>query len=313
MRSIIELKKDILFNREMGELIDILKKTAVSQFQSLFSRKKTLTIPERYLHLMESMFDMINFTRIHHPALVNPVENVMSILITSDMGFLGGVNSAIIDDAMRNIKRNDKVVFFVMGEKGRDYLLDSGKDYDFLPAISDEVKLSEAETVGQYIFSTCIRNKIGRVIITYPKFFSFGHQEIETLQLLPRQKPEPVNESPDAKTSGEEQKDKTASPEPKQMAADFYNRIIYEPFIDRTADYLLRKWLVHRLYDIFWHSKLSEFAARANHLEGSIKELEDIKKALSFQYFRNKREITDRTLRDIFGGKISVNRAKTNN
>jgi ATP synthase F1 gamma subunit len=304
MRSIIDLKKDMVFNREMGELIDILKKTAVSQFQSLFNRRKSLTVQERYLNLMESMFEMIDFNRIHHPALVNPAENVLAILITSDMGFLGGVNSAIVDDAMRNIKPNDKTTFFVMGEKGRDSFADSGKDYDFLPAISDEIKLSEAEMVGQYIFSTCIRNKIGRVIVTYPKFFSFGHQEIETLQLLPRLPSE-------HKETGKDNA-KPVSPEAKQPAFDF-NRIIYEPFIDRAADYLLRKWLVHRLYDIFWHSKLSEFAARANHLEGSIKELEDVKKALSFQYFRNKREITDRTLRDIFGGKISVNRAKMDN
>ena len=60
MRSIFELKKDMLFNREMNELIDILKKTAISQFQSLHTRKKAITHPGKYLELLESFFKIVD-------------------------------------------------------------------------------------------------------------------------------------------------------------------------------------------------------------------------------------------------------------
>lgn len=304
MRSIIELKKELLFNREMHEVIDILKKVAISQYQTLFNRRKTMTGQERYLKLLESSFDKIDLSQANHPILKNPVTNVLAVLITTDMGFLGGLNSNVAGDTLKSIRRRDNVRFFVIGEKGRDYLTDTGKDVAYLPGISDELELNEAKRIAQYIFTASIRDRIGKVTITYPKFFSFAHQEVKTLQLLPPQLSPPDSISPDQETP---------SPKSESMpspAGKDFGQITYEPFPAKVVDYLINKWLLYRIYDICWHSKLSEFAARANHLEGSLRELDDMKKTISFQYFRNKHEVTDRTIRDIFGGKLVANRQK---
>lgn len=304
MRSIIELKKELLFNREMHEVIDILKKVAISQYQTLFNRRRAMTGQERYLKLLEHSFDKIDLNWTNHPLFQNPLTNVLAVLITTDMGFLGGLNSNVADDTLKKIHPRDNVRFFVIGEKGRDYLTDTGKDVAFLPAISDEIGINEAERIAQYIFTTSIRDKIGKVTITYPRFFSFAHQEVETLQLLPPQS-SPTNNT----NTGEENHPAENKSNPLPTGKEF-GQITYEPFPAKVVDYLIKKWLVYRIYDICWHSKLSEFAARANHLEGSLRELDDSKKIIAFQYFRNKHEVTDRTIRDIFGGKLVANQQK---
>lgn len=286
MRSIIELKKEILFNREMTDLIDILKKTAVSQFQSLLNRRKNLTAQERYLNLLEGFFKQIDFSRGRHPLFKGAPHNIMVVLVTSDMGFLGGLNSDILETARKTVTRKDIPKWFVVGDKGRDYLVEINKDFAFMEGITDEIAPVEADRIAQYIFVTAIREKISRVVMVYPKFFSFAHQEIDTFQLLP--------------------------PPQRPDKGDF-GRVLYEPFEDKVIDYLIRKWLTHRIYDILMNSKLSEFAARANHLEGSTRELQDMKKAIEFQYFRTKHEITDRTIRDIFGGRLATLRKKKAN
>lgn len=286
MRSIFELKKEMTFSREMNELIDILRRTAISQFQSLYTRKRELTHPERYLELLGGFFKAIDFKQVNHPIMKNPTTNLLLIVVTTDMGFLGGLNASIVEEAFRRVEGKGQVHVLVIGEKGQSYLEEMEKDFAFLPGISSDIHQAEIERVSQYIFSTALRKKIGHIVVAYPKFFSFGHQEIECLQLLPY-------------LDNDE-----SSPSTEKIP------MIYEPFLDKIVDYFLRKWLFYRVQDILWHSKLSEFATRAKHLEGSMLKLEEETKVLSLQYFRSKHEVTDRTLRDIFSGRLQAIRAR---
>lgn len=291
MKPVAELKKELVFNREMNELIDILKKVATAQFQTVFSRWKKLDNEQRFVNLIPPFFGPLNLKTMRHPLFVNPANNVLSIIITSDTGFLGGLNSSIIEKAFGQRRRKEKVKYTVVGEKGRDYMegADSTKtSFDFMPGVSDQVDPAEAQRLSHHIFRMCLRHKIGKAIITYPKFISFSQQEVETLDLLEWLKNPPAVSSSNDTTS--------------ELPLEFS----YEPFLDKVADYLLRLWLTHKIYEIYWHSKLSEFAARMMHLESSLQELSDMKKKLNLQYFKSKHEITDRTIRDIFGGLLTT-------
>lgn len=347
MKPVAELKKELVFNREMNELIDILKKVATAQFQAVFSRWKKLDNEQRFVNLIPPFFGPLNLKALRHPLFVNPVNNVLSIIITSDAGFLGGLNSSIIENAFGQRRRKEKVQYTVVGEKGRehvenqgtsstmptpqaeaketetpadrktpdsfeaavsyepfldvDVLGEKGRDYmdgadstktsfDFVPGVSDQVDPAEAQRLSHHVFRMCLRHKIGKVIVTYPKFISFSQQEVETLDLLEWLKNPPAVSSPHDTIS--------------ELPLEFS----YEPFLDKVADYLLRLWLTHKIYEIYWHSKLSEFAARMMHLESSLQELSDMKNKLNLQYFKSKHEITDRTIRDIFGGLLTTKR-----
>ena len=61
MKSLQDLKQETTFNDEMHDLIDILRKTAVAQFQVLFSKQKTLSIENRFTKYLNKMFDLITF------------------------------------------------------------------------------------------------------------------------------------------------------------------------------------------------------------------------------------------------------------
>jgi F-type H+-transporting ATPase subunit gamma len=305
MKAISELKKELTFNKEMNELMNILRQTATIEFKSLFARRKTMTIAEKYVALLESLFKIGALKQNRHPLFLNPLNKVLLILVTSDMGFLGGLNTEIIETGLRQIGRRDELHVLVIGDKGYNYLEDLSQSFDYLGGISEEVKFSEAEKIRDYIYAFTLKNNIGRVIIGYPRFISFARQEIDMFGLLPcghlfeSAQPEEEPESGSV----------PAAAGPARQQSSLKVQYIFEPFRDRVVDYLVRTWLVLRIHDIFWHSKLSELAARALHLDASIDELKDMKRSIQQQYFRSKHEIADRTIRDVFGGRRAILKA----
>jgi ATP synthase F1 gamma subunit len=315
MKPISELKKELLFNREMNELMDILKKTAVFEFQSLFNRRKTLTVQEKYLSLLEDSLKLLP-QEAQHPFLNNPLDKVILIVITSDMGFVGGLNVEVVESGLRQIRKNDKLYLLVLGEKGYLYLQEKGYNFDFLKGIETDMNFSLAEKLRDYIYASCWKYQIGKVIISFPRFISFARQEIETTTLIPCGY---LLESSKDKEINETAKDTSHQPSSLSSEATLKKsfqavskdeekkqQFIFEPSSQTVLDYLLKTYLSYKIYDIFWQAKLSEFAARSMHLDGSMQELQEMKKGIQSQYFRSKHEITDRTIRDIFGGRIAT-------
>ncbi|MCK4909279.1 MAG: F0F1 ATP synthase subunit gamma [Planctomycetes bacterium] len=318
MKSLQDLKKETTFNNEMHDLIDILRKTAVAQFQVLFSKQKALSIENRFTKYLNKMFNLITYEKVRHPIFTNPKNRVLLIMMTTDMGFLGGVNTKVIESGLNLVGPRDVFEVVVVGEKGRDHFVGASHNCVFLPGVTDGVKFDEVTTLRDYIFATSIREKFGRVLITYPKFFSFAHQKIETLQLIPcdylfkggSKKPPSIKIK--SKTEGNQEPEKEIEPPPVKAGPVLPEKIIYEPFLDKVVDYLIRAWLAHHLYHIYWHSKLSELASRSMHLDESLSELSEMKTTTRMQYLKVKHELTDRNTRDIFGGRIVTLRKKQN-
>ncbi|MEW6025818.1 MAG: F0F1 ATP synthase subunit gamma [Planctomycetota bacterium] len=319
MKTISELKKDLVFNREMNELMDILKKTAIFEFQSLFNRRKMQTIQEKYVSALEDLLKIFP-PGAEHPFLTNPLEKVTLILVTSDMGFVGGLNTEIVDTGLRQIRRKDELHLLALGEKGYLQLEEKGYKFDFLPGIGAEMNFALAEKVRDYIYATCWKYKVGRVIIAYPKFISFARQEIATDVLIPCGYLFKTAPSAPDGTSGQDSTSPTETEKAKPVSASRIptrsrgggTKFLFEPSPAKALDYLLKTYLAYKIYDIFWQAKLSEFAARSMHLDGSMQELTEMKKGIQLQYFRSKHEITDRTIRDIFGGRMATLRKSRN-
>ena len=81
--------------------------------------------------------------------------------------------------------------------------------------------------------------------------------------------------------------------------------IILEPSGFAIVEYLDKLWLGRQIHDVFWHSKLSELAARSMHLESSFVGLTQQKKKLMLQYFRSVHEATDTSIRESYAGVLS--------
>lgn len=275
MGSMADAKKDMAFNQELTDLIGVIKGIAASQFRSLEAGKKERFV--KFTESFEGFFEIIHFVDTGGDAFTRVLSEVTGIIIiTSDEGFMGGLNARVIHAALEKAGSNGKKIA-VIGEQGANYLRDLGETYTAFPGVVHEQRYELAVKLKDFIVDQVLKKEMGRVFVAYPKPVSLTFQTVEVVRLLPFMAQSPA---------GEERK------------------VIVESSFGDILDYLVKIWITHKLYDIFEDSKLSEFSARMMHLEESGEELSRQGEALRYRYFRSYHEMVDKGMREIFASKL---------
>ncbi len=265
---------------EMAGIINVLKGVASSEFYRLQKARKGL---DEFGDSLKTFFEMVNISDFHHPFLEKSSLPASIVSITSDAGFLGKLNISVINSALKQCGEEGKMI--IVGRQGVRLAGETGgKVLHSFPGISDEVTYKEVEKLGNFIVDSFLGGEIGGAAVVYPHFVSFGIQNVQVYQLLPCRF---LFRQEEQKKEEEEQ-------------------VIIEPKKSKVLEYLVKIWINYMLYGIFWESKLSEWAARVMHLEGSSFEIKRLAKSLRFQYFRLLHEISDKNIREIFSARLAM-------
>jgi ATP synthase F1 gamma subunit len=315
--GVIRLRKDLRTTADLMDLLDVLKRVAASQFQTLDKTRQNLgwTTSERpragaplaleparpesawatgppgaggdspglsLTVVLEEFVRLIPPALCRHPFLASPSAPLGLVIVTSDEGFLGGLNASVIGKALA-ARAGQPSEVIVLGERGRLYFKDSHEPFTEFPGVGEHVTAAAVERLRDHIVEQFLGRKFGRVLVFHPRARSFTHQEVDSFQLLPFERPS---------------LDRAAGAlDPRE--------VILEPSAPPIIEYLLRLWVSRKLHEVFWQSRLSELAARTMHLEGSLQELALQKKKLTLQYFRNVHEVMDTSIRESYAGLLS--------
>lgn len=283
MKTLSVVKKDLEFNRGLTSLIEVLKNIAVSQYRMLEQRIKAF---EKFMLSIESFFELIEFSKVDHPFLVNQAKPQMVIAVTSDSGLLGGLNMQVVTKAVLELEKSPGQLV-VIGERGKMYAGESGLPFIAFPGIVDEDRYGQAMQLRDYVMGKILQGSFGNLKVVYPHPVSFTVQRVEMLSFLPfALKPGQGNNSqnisqvPDAKG------------------------LILESSPGDIIEYLVYLWIGQKLYDIFGLSRLAEFAARYVHMEESLQKLKEMDSKLRLEYFRIRHELIDRNMRELFSARL---------
>ncbi len=280
-KSPAKLKTEMLFNSDLTRLVDAMKGVAAAQYFTMEHRKSHL---EKTTKALEELFEVYDFRRSPHPFVRRFNEKRLIVLITTDSGFLGGLNMKVINAGLR--LETPDARFLVLGERGVNSIKEFGKQADALPGINpDDSRFALADQlIGKII--EAVKEGFGQVILVAPRALSFTVQRVESLNLIPcpiffKNKPEGV-------------------PTRKEQA----RAVILESTEGSVIEELTVLWLRKRLNDIFEDAKLAEFGARTMHLEESFQTLTKIDKQLKLQFFKARREKIDQSLRESFTAQL---------
>lgn len=281
MKTLSSIKKDLEFNQGLSTLIETLKTIAVSQYRALEQRVKTF---KDFFLIIETFFEFIDIKKVNNPFL-NPENKPQAVVaVTSDSGFLGGLNMQVIGAALKELEKiSGKLI--IIGERGKMYVRGTGTSSVNFPGISDEERFGQSMQLRDYITSEVLRGSFGCVKVVYPRPISFTVQRVETVSFLPYS---PANKN-----------------ETRQVTMP---DIIMESRPQDIVEYLVYLWMGWKLYEIFGLSRLAEFAARYIHLEESAQKLKDLDKKVRLEYFRVRHELIDRTMRELFAGRLLYGR-----
>jgi len=277
MRTLSSIKKDLEFNKDLFSLLEVLKTIAVSQYRTLEQKMKVF---EKFRLTIESFFGFIDTQKTDHPFLRPKDKRQVVVAITSDSGFLGGLNRQIISTAINELAETSGKLI-IIGERGKIYARETNIPFVAFSGIRDEDRHAQAMQLRDYVMTTLKQNAIGGLKVIYPRPVSFTVQHVETITFLPY-KP-------------------TAEGVAHTGAA---KDIIIESGIDDILEYVVYLWVGQRLYELFGLSRLAEFAARFVHLEESTQKLKEMDAKQRLQYFRVRHELIDRNMRELFSARL---------
>jgi F0F1-type ATP synthase gamma subunit len=272
MRSLQKVKADLDFNTELGDLLDVLKGVALSQYRSFEKRKGRA---HDFMEAFYSFFQLIDLGLIDHP--FSQMQGDLGIIIVnSDEGFMGDLNERVINTALKHPG----------GKQGVGHLKSLGYSCTILPAISQ--RYEDAVRLKDYIVRNTLDKIFKRLVMYYPKPFSFTVQRVEVVRILP------CMELFDRKS---------------ELVQDRKD-LILESELKPLIECLVETWMIEKLFQVFEESKLAELSAKTVHLEESYQEVLRQGKELQRQYRRSHHDQINRGMRDVFAARMMQKRAQ---
>jgi F-type H+-transporting ATPase subunit gamma len=188
-----------------------------------------------------------------HPMLLErEVRRRVLILVTTDRGQVGGLNSNNVRMALREINSGGAPVAVVtVGRKGRDLLRRLRKEI-----IADQSMLGDRPTMGDVLPAARVAieayesEEADQVDIVFARFVSTGRQVATLRRLLPVEPPEDAPKIP----------------------ADF----LYEPEPKDVLDALLPRYVEAQVYQAVLENAASEQAARMQAMRNASDNAEEL-------------------------------------
>ncbi len=191
----------------------------------------------------------VDETEVLHPLLERrPVQRVGVIMLTTDRGLCGALNSntmrAAFQFAYEQINQGRQVEVIVVGRKGRQALRrqELGILAEFTQ-LGDYPTLTRVTPIARVAMDAFTSRQLDAVVLVYPRFVSTLRQEPTVVPLLPIQ-PQERDEEADAMATS--------------SAVDY----IYEPDPPAVLAALLPRYVEIQLYRAVLELIASEFAAK---------------------------------------------------
>jgi ATP synthase F1 gamma subunit len=291
-----ELKMELRLNTELVELVDTLKNIAAAQYFLLERAKLRF---EDFMDAFAEFFRVVDLVDVDNPLVKLRSDKLGIIIVTSDSGFMGGLNQGVIRKAMsvQGDLPDHKTTLIVVGEKGAGVLQDQGRDYKFFQGVHQTTIYEQAVELRDYLTEEVKQKRIGRVAIVYPRPVSFTTQTTEVVDLLPCG--QLFDRSADTEVSHHAKR--------FNLIADSQKVIVESSYIDMVA-HLASTWVESKLYEVYEDSKIAEFSARAMHLEGSFQKLAEEKAKLQHETFKAIHTKIDKGMRESYAALIKNRR-----
>jgi F-type H+-transporting ATPase subunit gamma len=214
-----------------------------------------------------------------HPLLINrPVKRIGIVLITSDRGLCGGLNTNL-NRLVGNFILEQKVPVSVItvGSKGRDFMRRSMRDIraEFVK-LGDRPKMDDTMPISHIVIEDYISGLYDRVYVAYSRFINLMSQK-PTLELVLPVEPAVLP--------------KTVSPE-----------YIFEPNSAFVLDELLPRFVEMQVYHAILEAVASEQSARMMAMRNATDNAYDVIAELTLTMNKARQEMITKELLDIVAG-----------
>ena len=190
-RSLRDLRRKMKAIKSTRQVTKAMELVAASKMRRAEQNAQTL---RRYAltawNILENMAVSLPDT---HPFLATkPIRSVLAILVTSDRGLCGSMNTHLFRSVLKEQKivralpAFEKLEFIAVGRKGQQFLARTGeKILAAFPALSNHPTFRDTLPVTRLALSSFLGGTYDSVVLLYPDFRSALVQEPAVKVLLP--------------------------------------------------------------------------------------------------------------------------------
>lgn len=278
-----KIKGDLDDIIELVSIIQVLKDVASNKFHTLANRK------DRFARFGESFvefFRMISLSRVRHPMVSNDNPATGIVVITSEAGFMGDLNTRVIRAALNEQAQYPNSVLIVAGRKGAAKLQTPGRKIKVFEDIEATGLYQTSINMKDYIIKEIMEDRLGRAIVIYPWSKNFLVQKPRVVKLLPC----------------EELLSKQAD------FVDSIERVIEESDSVDIIGHLANMWIACRIYEMLHDTMISEAAAQSQQLESSLQKMQKEKKGVQLSFSKARKSDIDKSMREVFTARLMTKR-----
>ncbi len=211
-----------------------------------------------------------------HPLLAaRPVKKELTILISTDKGLCGALNTNLFREAS-HLDR-EKTDFVASGRKAVQYLARTKRHLVADYVVKDAATLTETKAISRFALEKFLSGEVDKVNVVYTRFVNTLTQVPTLVTLLPIS----ATDLP-----GGAMKDGSQPDRPVNPAADPHNRFgyIFAPSEGEVLDAILPEYVHFQVFQMVLDARASEHSARMVAMKNATDNAKQIIKDLTLEY-----------------------------
>lgn len=224
-----------------------------------------------------------------HPLLEKrEVKNELVILLSTDKGLCGGLNTNLFREAMNFDPAATK--FISVGRKGTQFLARTKRTMVADFALKDHPSFLETKAISKFAIERFLTGDVDKVTVLYPRFVNTLVQTPTALPLLPI-------------TSLEEAG--LVNPE-EQPLPDPEGGVLFEPSAESILDAIVPYYVHYELYQMVLATRASEHSARMVAMKSATDNAKGLVKDLTLEYNKARQAAITTELLEIATAQLAI-------
>lgn len=240
----------------------------------------------------------------NHPLVaIRPVSRVLLVVVTSDKGLAGGLNSGVTKCALSALAdkqiSHENTGIIAVGRKGEEFFARRGYILEkHIQTMKDESTIGDFNGVVSLVTDLFTDGKYDECVLVYTNFKSTFEQEPVSRTLLPLSV-----EGLSAMIKGIVPEkgafaDANTNIDKEEKPADY----LFEPSPEAVFETLLPRLLAIELHHAFLEAKASEHSARMVAMRNASDKAKEVTFSLTREYNKARQSAITREMSEIIGG-----------
>ena len=275
-----KVKAEVMEVRELVDLIQVIKDVADMKYHALMTQKSKFN---RFNESFTDFFSLVSTSQVKHPLVSNDNPQVALLVITTEKGFIGDLNTRVIGRTLEELEKSPKASLIVVGKKGVSKL--DGMGYKIAKTWEDAEERGFYEVsleIKTYLVDEVMAGRLGRVIVVYPWPKDYTVIKPRAVKLLPCE---------------------SLLPQQAQIVEHFKQVIEESDPVDMTG-YLADLWLSSKIFEIFYDTNLAAASAQTQQLDNSLGKMRKERDVVKLKWRKARRGDIDKSLREVFSARM---------